>query len=62
MSVANPRTVRLAPIDNVVMAIDPVEAGQVLENMAINVSGDVPAGHKIATSEIVIGGEITKFA
>jgi len=62
MSAAPPRTVRLAPIDNVVMAIDPVTAGQSLENMAINVSGDVPAGHKIATSDIAIGGEITKFA
>lgn len=62
MTSAPPRTVKLAPIDNVVMAIDSVEAGQNLENSAIKVKGDVPAGHKIATSEIALGAEITKFA
>ncbi|NQW00216.1 MAG: altronate dehydratase [Rhodospirillales bacterium] len=62
MTSAPPRTVKLAPIDNVVMAIDPVAAGQVLENTTIKVSGDIPAGHKIATSEIALGAEITKFA
>ncbi len=62
MNAAPPRTVRLAPIDNVVMAIDPVAGGQTLENMAIKASVDIPAGHKIATAEIAIGQEITKFA
>lgn len=62
MTSAPPRTVKLAPIDNVVMAIDSVAAGQNLENSAIKVKGDVPAGHKIATSEIALGAEITKFA
>jgi len=62
MTSAPPRTVKLAPIDNVVMAIDPVDAGQTLENTTLTAKGDVPAGHKIATSEIALGGEITKFA
>ena len=62
MNAAPPRIVRLAPIDNVVMAIDPVAGGQTLENMAIKATGDIPAGHKIATAEIPIGEEITKFA
>lgn len=62
MTSAPPRTVKLAPSDNVVMAIDPIVAGQALENSAIKVTGDIPAGHKVATSEIALGGEITKFA
>ncbi len=62
MNSAPPRTVKLAPTDNVVMAIDPVVAGQTLENSAIKVTGDVPAGHKIATSDIPLDAEIIKFA
>ncbi len=62
MTSTPPRTVKLAPIDNVVMAIDPVSAGQTLENSAVKATGDIPAGHKVATSEIALGGEITKFA
>lgn len=62
MSNTPPRTVKLAPSDNVVMAIDPIAAGQSLENSPIKVTGDIPAGHKIATAEIALGEEVTKFA
>ncbi len=62
MTSAPPRTVKLAPSDNVVMAIDPIAAGQALENSPIKVTGDIPAGHKIATKEIALGEEVTKFA
>ena len=62
MTSAPSRTVKLAPIDNVVMAIDPIDAGQTLENSPIIASADIPAGHKVATADIAIGEEITKFS
>lgn len=62
MTSAPSRTVKLAPSDNVVMAIDPIAAGQALENSSVKVTGDIPAGHKVATAEIALGAEITKFA
>ncbi len=57
-----PRAVKLDPIDNVIIAIDPFEANAPVGDGSISTTGEIPAGHKIATTEIAIGEEITKFA
>ena len=53
-------TVRLDPIDNVVIATRALEAGTPLEDVAT--TGLIPSGHKIATRAIAKGEEIRKYA
>ena len=54
-----PRIVRLNPADNVVVAVDPVEAGAVAEG--VTARARVPRGHKMATVGIPEGQPIVKF-
>ncbi|MGY2048400.1 UxaA family hydrolase [Methylobacterium sp. JK268] len=54
-----PRTVRLSPEDNVVVAVDAIAAGDPVEG--ITAGGRVPKGHKIATAPIPEGQPIRKF-
>ena len=54
-----PRTLRLDPRDNVVVAVDTVPPGATVETIAA--SARVPRGHKIATVKIARGEPVRKF-
>ena len=54
-----PRTVRLAAADNVVVSVDPIEQGAVVEG--VTARARVPRGHKMATQPIAKGQPILKF-
>lgn len=54
-----PRTVRLSPDDNVVVAVDAILPGAAVEG--VTASARVPKGHKIATAAIPEGAPIRKF-
>jgi altronate hydrolase len=53
------RTVRLAREDNVVVAVDPIDAG--MEAAGVRATARVPKGHKMATEAIPQGAPILKF-
>jgi altronate hydrolase len=55
----NPRTIRLQPQDNVVVAVDTVEPG--VEAGGVTARARVPRGHKMATASIATGAPVTKF-
>jgi altronate hydrolase len=54
---------RLAPQDNVAVALRPLRAGEtvVLDGTALTVERDVAVGHKIAACDIASGSTITKY-
>ncbi len=54
-----PRFVRLAGVDNVVVAVDAIEAGASVEG--VSAKARVPRGHKMATLPIAKGQPILKF-
>ena len=54
-----PRTLRLNPRDNILVAVDGLAAGQSAEG--IKVSARVPRGHKLASRAITKGEPILKF-
>ncbi|MDJ1157489.1 altronate dehydratase family protein [Chelatococcus sp. SYSU_G07232] len=54
-----PRCIRLHPSDNVVVAVDAIEPGGVVEGVTARVR--VPRGHKMATRPIPEGEAILKF-
>jgi altronate hydrolase len=56
---AAPRIVRLSSADNVVVAVDPIEAGALAEG--VTAQARVPRGHKMATVDIAEGAAILKF-
>jgi altronate hydrolase len=53
------QTIRLANRDNVVVALQAIASGTVVDG--VTVRDDVPAGHKIATRAIVAGETILKY-
>jgi altronate hydrolase len=57
--VAAPRTIRLNMADNVVVAVDPIEPGAVVEGVAA--VNRVPRGHKMAVVPIAEGEPVRKF-
>jgi altronate hydrolase len=54
-----PRTIRLHPSDNVVVAVDPIRAGTVLEG--VTAAALVSRGHKLAVAAIAPGDPVRKF-
>jgi len=54
-----PRTVRLAPDDNVIVAVDAVEAGTQVAGVVAKER--IPRGHKMAASAIGEGKAVKKF-
>jgi|GEM_PF-3369697 len=46
------RVIRLNPADDVVIALEQLVAGTVLDKEAVTVSGLIPPGHKVATRNI----------
>ena len=55
----NPRTLRLHVEDNVIVSVDPIEAGSAPEGVVAK--SRVPKGHKMATAGITKGQPIMKF-
>ncbi|MFL5260664.1 MAG: UxaA family hydrolase [Hyphomicrobiales bacterium] len=56
---AEPRTLRLNPADNVIVAVDTIDKGRVVAG--IGASQRVPRGHKMAVAPIAKGEPIRKF-
>ncbi len=56
---AAPRTIRLNPADNVIVAVDAIDAGAAPEG--VKALARVPRGHKMATVPIAEGQPILKF-
>lgn len=54
-------TIRLNTDDNVVVAVRRIVAGQNISEGDIIVKNDIPAGHKVATQEILRGETIIKY-
>ncbi len=54
------KTVRLAPADNVVIAVRSLEAGVAVEEVTTRAL--IPSGHKIATQDIAKGAAVRKYA
>jgi altronate hydrolase len=57
---AAPRTLRLHDADNVVVTIDSLSRGKVIDG-GVTVAAAVPRGHKVAVQAIGIGEPIRKF-
>jgi altronate hydrolase len=55
----DPRTLRLSPEDNIVAAVDTVEAGKTSSGITANQR--IPKGHKMAAQKIAKGEPIRKF-
>lgn len=51
--------IKIHPLDNVVVALKPIPAGEILDGVAART--DIPAGHKMAVREIPEGGEVIKY-
>ena len=54
-----PRTLRLNADDNIIVAVDTVNAGTTIDGMTA--AGRIPRGHKMATRAIAKGAAIVKF-
>lgn len=57
--IASPRTLRLNPEDNLIIAVDALEAGRSLDG--ITTAARIPRGHKMAIAKIETGAPILKF-
>lgn len=55
--------IRITPADNVIVAIDPLSAGDQVttEAAGITVCEDIPAGHKVALVDFKAGDQIIKY-
>ena len=58
-----PRALVLNLIDNVAVAVTPLNAGEllVLERGEITLTSDIPTGHKFALREIAMGSDVVKY-
>jgi altronate dehydratase len=55
------RTIRLHPGDNVIIALDDLEAGAPVEGLDVALRQSVPRGHKIATCAITKGENVIRY-
>ena len=57
------RVIRIHPSDNVVIATEPLVAGTSadMDGATLTLATDVPAGHKVAISDIPASSEVIKF-
>ena len=56
-----PLTLRLAPKDNVVVALEDLTSGTSIDGEGVTLSGSVPRGHKLAVQPIAAGEPVTKY-
>jgi len=61
MGVGATQTIRLDASDNLVVALESLAKGDQCDSENVNVTADIPAGHKMATSLILDGTPIRKF-
>src|ERR1700692_979987 len=55
------RVIRLNPADDVVIALEQLVSGTVLDKEAVTVSGLIPPGHKVATRDIGQGEAVHRY-
>src|SRR5580704_18091961 len=55
------QTLQLGSLDDVVVALKPLAAGQSLNGLRLAASSDIPAGHKLAIRAIALGQPVRKF-
>ena len=53
--------IRLNPKDNVVVALQPLKKGTVLDDYRVTLLEDIPQGHKICIQKVNSGGNIIKY-
>ena len=60
---AAPRVLRLAPEDNVAVAVITIDAGEtvLLEGQPVTAAQRIPAGHKLAITAISAGEKVVKY-
>ena len=58
------KLLQIHPTDTVAVAVEPIEAGSILQTGGISVTArePIPAGHKIALRDIAAGENIIKYA
>jgi altronate hydrolase len=56
-----PLTIRLNPADNVIVSRGHIAAGTEIVDEGLTLNADIPAGHKIATSDISSGRAVRKY-
>jgi altronate hydrolase len=61
MPKSHPRTIRLNASDNVVVALEDLAAETNLQQENVACRGRIPAGHKVATQAIALGGPVRKY-
>ncbi|MDA1090691.1 MAG: UxaA family hydrolase [Proteobacteria bacterium] len=61
MNADAPRTIRLGPADNVIVALGPIKPGTAIAGESVTTTGPVPSGHKLATAAIASGEAVRKF-
>ena len=54
-------TIRLSPEDNVMVALNELAPDSIIEKAGINSHARIPAGHKVAISQINSGSPIIKY-
>ncbi|WP_175774333.1 UxaA family hydrolase [Burkholderia anthina] len=55
------RTIRLHPADDVVVAVEQLVGGTLVDDEGVTVAGLIPAGHKIATRAIEAGAPVHRY-
>jgi len=56
-----PRILKLGSQDDVLVALEPVRAGEFLAEFNVSVHSDIPAGHKLAVRSLAQGQVVRKF-
>jgi altronate hydrolase len=56
-----PQVLKLGSQDDVLVALQPVKAGEVLPEFHLTAVSDIPAGHKLALHPLAIGHAVRKF-
>jgi altronate hydrolase len=55
------RVIRLNPADDVVISLDQLVSGTILQSEGVTVSGLIPPGHKVATRAIETGAPVHRY-
>jgi altronate hydrolase len=61
LTATQPRVIRLHPSDDVVIALDQLVAGALIESEGVTVCGLIPPGHKMATRDIAVGEPVRRY-
>ncbi|WP_114284422.1 UxaA family hydrolase [Candidatus Halocynthiibacter alkanivorans] len=61
MTDCNLKTIRLQAADNVLIALDALKAGDLVDGVAAPLTADVARGHKIASADIAAGQNVLRY-